>query len=171
MFWITSKVLDVLFSLHDFCVGGCQTREGFCVSSTSEVVHNNLQSMLNSIVTNGSTCYGVDYTPSQTTTPSLSTMQYMELEKIDYTLKALITKSFTQSLDIIPIILCITCNANKSNIVLQVTCHLYSISMNYFLHIFWCKTLTFIWWKRMRTCLLARNFKITLQLGLQIWNH
>ncbi len=92
--------------------------------------------MLNSIVTDGSTCYGVDYTPSQTTTPSLSTMQYMELEKNDYTLNASITKSFTQNLDTMPIIIYITCNVNKSNIVLHVTCHLYSIPMNYFLNLY-----------------------------------
>lgn len=92
--------------------------------------------MLNNIVTNGSICYGVDYTPSQTTTPSLSTMQYMELENFDYTLNASITKLFTESLDTMPIIIYITCNVNKSNILLQVTCHLYSISMNYFLNLY-----------------------------------
>ncbi len=74
--------------------------------------------MLNNTVTNGSTYYCVDYIPSQTTTTSLSTMQCMELEKIDCTIKASITKSFTQSLDTIPTILCITCNVNKSDIVL-----------------------------------------------------
>jgi hypothetical protein len=68
------QVLILFFSFHDFCARGCQTREGFCVKSTCEVVRNNLQSMLNNIVTYGSTCYGVDDTPSQTTTPSLSTM-------------------------------------------------------------------------------------------------
>ncbi len=35
-----------------------------------------------------------------------------------------------------PIIICITCNVNKSNIVLQVTCHLYSISINYFMNLY-----------------------------------
>jgi hypothetical protein len=88
-------------------------------------------SIMNITVVDKSSFYGVDFTNSQATPMGTSTLQCMDMEKEEYNVRASsITKSYTycpcynMDLDTMLATICIICNVNKSEIMLQV-CPIY----------------------------------------------
>ncbi len=55
------------------------------IGSTSEIIPNDLQNIMNNTITSSSTCYYVDHIKSQGTLMGPSMSQCFELKKVDYT--------------------------------------------------------------------------------------
>jgi hypothetical protein len=107
------------------CVGVFQAGDEICVGSTFKIVPNTFLAIMNTIVVDKSSFYGVDFIDSQATPMGASTLQCMDMVKEEYNVRASsITKSYTCSMDTRLATICIICNVNKSEIMLKV-CPIY----------------------------------------------
>jgi hypothetical protein len=89
------------------------------VGSTSRVVLDHLPNVVNDTLANGSGYYGIDLSESKVTPTGAFTLKCIELQK--YNKKAsLVTKFYTCNMDTMVATICMMCNINKSEIVLQV---------------------------------------------------
>ncbi len=123
MYWtclklVLHKAKNIYVSFELCPKGGQGENSKMFVGSTSDVIPNDLQNIMNNTITSSSTCYSVDHIKSQGTLMGPSMSQCSELEKVDYTQVPLVTKLYTQSLNVMIAPICILCNFNYWNVIL-----------------------------------------------------